>query len=91
MIKRPIYGQSSRSTNSKVISSKSSHRQSNIQVSVNKNVYTLTKLSSQYPNDNKTQDFLYYSDSDDDEGKLVSWTQHLMGGPISGNIQRMFP
>lgn len=49
--RRPVYGRSSRSTNSKTVSSKSSHRQANIQ----------------FTNDNKTQDFVYYSDSDDEE------------------------
>jgi len=71
VVKRPIYGRSSRSTNSKVVSSKSSHRQSN----------------NQFPNDNKTQDFLYYSDSDDDEEEEEAESESLSYNPsISCNF-----
>jgi len=50
MRKRPIYGRTSRSTNSKAVTSKSHHRQSNYQLQ----------------NDNKSLDFVYYSDSEDE-------------------------
>ena len=50
MRKRPIYGRSCRSTNSKAVTSKNHHRQSNYQM----------------PNDNKSLDFVYYSDSEDE-------------------------
>ena len=55
MRKRPIYGRTTRSTNSKAVTSKSHHRQSNYQIQ----------------NDNKSLDFVYYSDSEDElEGEL---------------------
>ena len=58
MRKRPIYGRSCRSTNSKAVTSKNHHRQSNYQM----------------PNDNKSLDFVYYSDSEDEpEG----WSHYI--------------
>ena len=54
MRKRPIYGRSARSTSSKAVASKNHQRQSNYQMQ----------------NDNKSLDFVYYSDSEDEaEGK----------------------
>ena len=50
MRKRPIYGRTTRSTNSKAVTSKSHHRQSNYHIQ----------------NDNKSLDFVYYSDSEDE-------------------------
>ena len=56
MRKRPIYGRSARSTSSKAVASKNHQRQSNYQMQ----------------NDNKSLDFVYYSDSEDEaEGKIV--------------------
>jgi len=48
--RRPVVGKSTRSTNSRVVTSKSHHRQS----------------SYQAQNDNKSLDFVYYSDSEDE-------------------------
>ena len=61
MRKRPIYGTSSRSTNSKTVSSKAHHRQSNYQIQ----------------NDNKSLDFVYYSDSDDEEEGKNNYTLYI--------------
>jgi len=52
MRKRPIYGKSVRSTNSRAVTSKNHHRQSNYQLP---------------SNDNKSLDFVYYSDSEDEQ------------------------
>ena len=56
MRKRPIYGRTARSTSSKAVASKNHQKQSNYQMQ----------------NDNKSLDFVYYSDSEDEtEGKSV--------------------
>ena len=52
MRRRPIYGRSCRSTSSKAVTSKNHHRQSNY---------------SQMNNDNKSLDFVYFSDDSEDE------------------------
>jgi len=49
--RRPVVGRSTRSTNSRAVTSKSHHRQS----------------SYQAQNDNKSLDFVYYSDSEDEQ------------------------
>ena len=70
MRKRPIYGRSCRSTNSKAVTSKNHHRQSNYQM----------------PNDNKSLDFVYYSDSEDEpEGGTLYIFVSLRFNP-HGNI-----
>ena len=57
MRKRPIYGKSVRSTNSRAVTSKNHHRQSNYQLP---------------SNDNKSLDFVYYSDSEDEQDGKIS-------------------
>jgi len=55
MRRRPVVGRSTRSTSSKVVTSRSQHRQA----------------SYQLQNDNKSLDFLYYSDSEDESPEVV--------------------
>ena len=56
MRKRPIYGRTTRSTSSRAMASKNHQKQSNYQMQ----------------NDNKSLDFVYYSDSEEEtEGKFL--------------------
>ena len=56
MRKRPIYGRSTTSTSSKAVASKHHQKQSNYQMQ----------------NDNKSLDFVYYSDSEDETEGITS-------------------
>ena len=49
--RRPVYGRSTRSTSSRAVTSKSHHRQA----------------TSYQQNDNKSLDFVYYSDSEEEQ------------------------
>ena len=69
MRKRPIYGRSTRSTNSKVVTSKNHQKQSNYQVRVRSMSLRRFLIHSQFQlqNDNKSLDFVYYSESEDEQ------------------------
>jgi hypothetical protein len=67
MRRRPVEGRSTRSTSSRVVTSRAHHRQANYQVWPAA-VLALKHNSPlrQVPNDNKSLDFVYYSDSEDE-------------------------
>ena len=72
MRKRPVYGRSTRSTNSKAVTIKNHQKQSNYQVreesSLSLCCYRNTNtLFPQLQNDNKSLDFVYYSESEDEQ------------------------
>ena len=81
MRKRPIYGRSTRSTSSKAVTIKNHQKQSNYQVGDGEISVLLQKYIFFFPfqlqNDNKSLDFVYYSESEDEQ---EGWSRSVKAG-----------